>query len=86
MDRERLGALTAVSTAATEPHGLWERPAPHVNPTDAAVLLTDALQAASFVVAEELLHERQEDGPELWHSFDATLDDMESRIKALRAG
>ncbi|MFM7211282.1 MAG: FUSC family protein [Actinomycetota bacterium] len=86
VNRERLGALTAVSAAATEPHGLWERPGPHVDPADAAVLLNDALQAASVVVAEELLHERQEDDPALWQSFDATLDDMESRIKALRAG
>lgn len=85
VNRERLGALTAVNAAATEPRGLWERRGPTVEPQDAAVLLGDALSAASVVVAEELLHERHQDDPELWTRVEADLADMETRIAALRA-
>ena len=84
VNRERLAALTAVNAAATEPRGLWERPGPHIEPQDAAILLADALNAASVVVAEELLHERHQDDPQLWARLEVTLADMDTRISALR--
>ena len=84
--RERLSALTAVAAAATEPKGLWERPGPRMEPEEAAVLLTEALESASVVVAEELLHEHHRDDADLWRRVDADLDDMDARIAALRAG
>jgi len=86
VNRERLAALTAVSAATTEPRGIWERPGPHVDPEDAAALLTDALEAASVIVAEELLQESHDDDPALWQRVDTALTDMDSRIAALRAG
>jgi len=86
VNRERLAALTAVSAATTEPRGIWERPGPHVDPEDAAVLLTDALEAASVVVAEELLRESHDDDPALWQRVETALTDMDSRIATLRAG
>ena len=85
LTRERSAALAAVAAAATEPRGLWEREGPALDPAEGAVLLTDALDAVSLIVVEELLHERDEDDPELWTRVDTALADMDQRLAGLSA-
>ncbi|MGI9197672.1 MAG: FUSC family protein [Candidatus Nanopelagicales bacterium] len=85
LTRERTAAVAAVTAAATEPRGLFERSDRQVDPGDAAILLTDALDAASLVVTEELLGEHGRSDPALWGRIDAELDGMQKRITALRA-
>lgn len=81
----RTTAITVVAAAATEPRGLWERPGPRVDPEDAAVLLTEGLDAATSILAEELLGDRVGADPHLWERIDAALDDMDARVSSLAA-
>ena len=81
--RERTAAVAAVTAAATEPKGLWERSGPDIDPGDAAILLADAIDATCLIVTEELLGEDED--PALWVRIDAELDDLQARIVALRA-
>ena len=80
----RTAALGCVAAAATEPRGFWERPGPRVDTEDAAILLTDALTAASSILAEELLRDRPGHRP-LWAQVDEALDDMDTRVRDLSA-
>jgi uncharacterized membrane protein YccC len=81
----RTTAITVVAAAATEPRGLWERPGPRVDPEDAAVLLTEGLDAATSILAEEVLGDRVGADPHLWERIDAALDDMDARVSSLAA-
>ena len=80
---ERTSALTAVSAAALETRGLWERPGERLDPDRAAVILTDIITAASSILAEELLEDTGQADPLLWDRIDSALDDLDARIGAL---
>lgn len=82
---ERTAALAAVGAATLETPGLWERDGDRVDPVQAAAVITDIIGAASMILAEELLEEQGQSDPGLWDRIDATLDDLEFRIDALRA-
>ena len=82
---ERTAALAAVGAAAMETPGIWERAGDHVDPVQAAVVITDIISTTSMILAEELLEEQGQSDPALWDAVDATLDDLEVRAEALRA-
>lgn len=81
---ERTTALTAVSAATLETRGLWERPGDRVDPADAAAVVTDIIDTASSILAEELLSQHGHSDPQLWDRIDATFDDLDARVDALR--
>ena len=81
---ERTTALTAVSAATLETRGLWERPGDRVDPADAAAMVTDIIDTASSILAEELLSQHGHSDPQLWDRIDATFDDLDARVDALR--
>lgn len=82
--RERTAALAAVSAAAMETPGLWERAGDRVDPEQAAAVVSDIIGATSSILAEELLEERGQSDPALWERIDAELDDLDVRIDAVR--
>lgn len=79
----RTAAVGAVTAAATEPRGIWERPGPRVNAEEAAPILSDMIVATSEIVAEDLLRQHDQDDPDLWSRIDASLDDLDRRVAAL---
>jgi len=83
--RERTAALAAVSAAAMETPGLWERSGDRVDPHQAAEVVTDIIGATSAILAEELLEQDGRSDPGLWDRIDADLDDLDVRIAALRS-
>ena len=82
--KERTAALAAVSAATMETPGLWERAGDRVDPLQAAAVITDIIGAASALLAEELLEERGQSDPALWQRIDDELNDLDSRVDALR--
>lgn len=82
--RERTAALAAVSAAAMETPGLWERAGDRVDPVQATAVVGDIIGAASSILAEELLEERGQSDPALWERIDAELDDLDLRIDSVR--
>ncbi len=81
---ERTAALAAVSAATMETPGFWERAGDRVDPVEAAAVVTDIIGATSSILAEELLEERGQSDPALWDRIDAELDDLDTRVDALR--
>lgn len=79
----RTAALAAVSAAVAEPPGLWERPGPRVDPDEAAAILTDAIDSASAILAEELLERDGTQDPQMWSRITADLDDIGARIASM---
>ena len=79
----RTTTVTAIAAAALEPPGLWERPGVRVDPGDAAAVLTDMIDAASAILAEELLERQGQDDAQLWARIDASLDDIDARIESM---
>jgi uncharacterized membrane protein YccC len=80
---QRTAALAAVTASMSEPPGLWERPAPRIDPQQAAAILTDMVDGASTILAEELLERHGDEDPGLWQRVDADLADIDARIQAL---
>ena len=83
--KERTAALAAVSAATMETPGLWERKGDHVDPVQAAAVITDIIGATSSILAEELLQEHGQSDPGLWERIDGELTDLDTRVDALRA-
>ena len=81
---ERTAALAAVSAATMETPGFWERAGDRVDPVQAAAVVTDIIGATSSILAEELLEERGQSDSALWERIDAELDDLDTRVEALR--
>jgi len=81
----RSAALAAVTAASLETPGLWERTSARIDPEQAAVVLTDIIDAASAILAEELLTRQDSGDASIWVHIDDDLDDLESRITALAA-
>lgn len=80
---ERTAALSAVTAAALETPGVWERSGDRIDPVDAAAVVTDIITATSSILAEELLEQRGEIDPTLWDRIDLTLASLDSRVDAL---
>jgi uncharacterized membrane protein YccC len=83
---QRTAALQAVTAASLETPGLWERREARLDPEQAAAVLADVIQAASAVLAEELLARHGESDEALWQGIDDELDDLGARIEALAPG
>lgn len=83
---ERTAALTAVSAATLETRGIWERPGDRVDPLQAAAVITDMIEVASSILAEELLAQHGRTDPEAWSRIEAGLDDLDMRIDSVRIG
>lgn len=81
----RTAALASVTAASVEPPGIWERASVRVDPEQAALVLTDIIDAASTILAEELLERYRDADPSLWPTIDADLDDLQARISALES-
>lgn len=81
--KERTAALAAVSASVSEPRGIWERSGPRIDPDEAAAVLTDIIDSASLLLAEELLEDHGTDDPTLWDRVSSDLDDIETRIGEL---
>lgn len=82
----RTAALAAVSAATLETPGLWERHTDRVDPVQAAAVMTDVIDAASAILAEELLEREGLSDTALWSTIDQTLDDIDARVAALPPG
>lgn len=81
---ERTAALAAVSAATLETPGIWERSGDRIDPVQAEAVMTDVIEVASSILAEELLAQHGESDPEVWIRIDADLDDLSSRIEHVR--
>ena len=79
----RTAALASVTAASVEPPGIWERASVRVDPEQAALVLTDIIDAASTILAEEMLERYRDADPSLWPSIDADLNDLQARISSL---
>ncbi len=81
---ERTAALAAVSAAAVETPGIWERPGDRIDPVQGAELVAEIIGTTSSILAEELLEREGQSDPDLWDRITADLDTLDAQVAALR--